>query len=138
MTTLTPYIAVKGAAEAIAFYKRAFGATERYRLTMDDGRIGHAEIEIDGNILMISDEYPEIGVLGPQSRGGTVCAFVLDVEDVDAAFQQAIDAGATMERPLKEEPFGRGGWLFDPFGHRWNLVHSNPDFDPASMMMANS
>lgn len=130
---VTAYLCVKGAAEAIAFYARAFGATERYRITMPDGRIGHAEITIGQSVLMLSDEAPELGVLSPLSRGGTSTSFVIEVEDADVAFQRALDAGARVDRPLKDEPYGRGVWLFDPFGHRWHLTTPNPAFDPAQM-----
>ena len=129
---VTPYICVKGAAEAIAFYQRAFGATERYRIPWE-GKIGHAEITIGETIIMLSDEFPEMGVLSPRTLKGTCCSLSADVEDVDAAYQRALDAGATVERPLKDEPYGRGGWLIDPFGHRWHLLRANPNFDPKSM-----
>ncbi len=130
---VTAYLCVKGAAEAIAFYTRAFGARERYRITMPDGRIGHAEITLGESMLMLSDEAPERGVLSPQSLGGFSTSFVLEVEDADTAFQRALDAGATLERPLTDEPYGRGGWLFDPFGHRWHVFTPNPAFDPAQL-----
>jgi PhnB protein len=130
---VTAYLCVQGAAEAIAFYTRAFGARERYRITMADGRIGHAEIALGESVLMLADEAPELGVFSPQSLGGFSTSFVLDVEDVDAAFQRALGADARVERPLKDEPYGRGGWLFDPFGHRWHLFTPNPAFDPAHL-----
>jgi PhnB protein len=130
---VTAYLCVKGAAEAITFYTRAFGATERYRITMPDGRIGHAEITLGESVLMLSDEAPELGVFSPQSLGGYSTSFVIEVEDADAAFQRALDAGATLERLLKDEPYGRGGWLFDPFGHRWYVLRPNPAFAPAQM-----
>ncbi len=130
---VTAYLCMQGAAEAIAFCSRAFGATERYRLEMPDGRIGHAEIVIGDTALMLSDEWPEMGVLSPLTLRGNSTSFVLEVEAADAAFQRALDAGATVERPLKDEPYGRGGWVVDPFGHRWSIMASNPDFDPAQM-----
>lgn len=130
---MTAYLCGDGAAEAIAFYKRAFGAEEQYRMTGEDGRVGHAELTIGDTTLMLSDEWPEMGVLSPTSLKGSAVSFVLDVPDCDAAFQRAIDAGATIERPLKDEPYGRGGWLFDPFGHRWSIMTANPDFKPEDM-----
>ncbi|HLZ69858.1 MAG TPA: VOC family protein [Dehalococcoidia bacterium] len=130
---VTAYLCAKGAAEAIQFYTRAFGATERYRLEMPDGRIGHAEIVIGDTLLMLSDEAPELGVFSPRSLGGNSTSFVFDVDDADAAFQRALDAGATVERPLQDEPYGRGGWVVDPFGHRWSIMTPNPDFEPVQM-----
>jgi PhnB protein len=130
---VTLYICAKGAADAIEFYKRAFGAEERYRIPWEGGKIGHAEITIGETVIMLSDEFPEFGVRSPLTLGGNSCSLSAEVQDVDAAFQRAIDAGARMERPIKDEPYGRGGWLIDPFGHRWHLLRSNPRFDPKSM-----
>ncbi len=130
---VTAYLCVEGAAEAIAFYTRAFGATERYRITMPDGRIGHAEISLGESVLMLSDEAPELGVLSPHRLGGNSTSFVIEVDDADAAFERALAAGATMERPLKDEPYGRAGWVVDPFGHRWSIMTPSPAFDPAQM-----
>ena len=130
--SLTAYITAHDAAAAIDFYKRAFGAKEIYRIDMD-GRIGHAEVEIGESVLFISDEFPEMEVISPKTLGGSGCAFVLDMDDLDAAWERAIDAGATVQRPISEAPFGRGGWLKDPFGFRWNLMTPNPNFNPADM-----
>jgi PhnB protein len=132
-TRVTAYLCANGAAEAIDFYKRAFGAEERYRMEDASGRIGHAEITIGDTTLFLSDEWAEMGVLSPKTLGGHPVSFVIDVAEVDAAFQRAVDAGATVERPLKDEPFGRAGWVVDPFGHRWCISKSNPDFDPKDM-----
>jgi PhnB protein len=131
-TKVTAYLCCKGASEAIDFYTRAFGADERYRME-DGGRIGHADIGIGETTLFLSDEWPEMHVLSPKSLGGYTASFVLEVPDSDAAFQRAIDAGAEVERPLKDEPYGRAGWLTDPFGHRWCINTSNPDFDASKM-----
>lgn len=131
--TVTAYLCCDGAAEAIAFYTKAFGAKERYHIPVEGGRIGHAELEIGGSVIYLSDEWPEGGVYSPKTVGRATASFVLDVDDVDAAWQRAVDAGATVERPVKDEPYGRGGWLFDPFGHRWNIQQPKADFDPASM-----
>jgi PhnB protein len=132
-THVTAYLCANGASDAIDFYKRAFGAEERYRMADDNGRIGHAEITIGETILFISDEWAEMHVLSPKTLGGHSCSFVIGVADADAAFQRAIDAGATVERALKDEPYGRSGWLVDPFGHRWCITRSNPDFDASKM-----
>ncbi|HET7853150.1 MAG TPA: VOC family protein [Candidatus Methylomirabilis sp.] len=118
--TATPYLTVKDAARAIEFYKTAFGATESSKRYIEsDGRVGHAEFTIGDAQIFISDEFPEIGVRGPQSLGGASSSIVLEVEDADAIFNQAVAVGATVVRPLKDEPYGRTGKLADPFGHIW-------------------
>lgn len=131
--TITAYLCCDGAAEAIAFYTKTFGAKERYRFAMDDGRIGHCELEIGNSVIALSDEAPELNVVSPKKQSGHSLSLVIDVEDVDAAWQRAVEAGAEVERPLKDEPYGRAGWVIDPFGHRWSIMRTNPDFDPASM-----
>ncbi|NMO23057.1 VOC family protein [Pyxidicoccus fallax] len=119
---LLPYLVVKNAPAAIAFYTRAFGATEVLRLTEPSGRIGHAELSLHGSRLFLADEYPEYGVVGPQSRGGATSSLNLYVEDVDTAARRALEAGAELERPIKDEFYGdRVAHLRDPFGHRWAL-----------------
>jgi PhnB protein len=133
MQTVTPYLCCKGAREAIGFYERAFGAAERYRIPWKGDRLGHAEIAIGNTVVMLADEFPEMGVLSPATLGGPSCSLVVCVDDVDAAFARAVDAGATVERPLTDEPHGRGGWLRDPFGHRWHLMRPDPAFDPAAI-----
>ena len=130
---VTPYLCANGASDAIAFYKRAFGAEERYRLDDEAGRIGHAEIVVHGTVLYLSDEWEAMKVLSPNTLGGHSVSFVIDVDDVDAEFQRAVDAGATVERPIRDAPYGRGGWVVDPFGHRWNIQQPNPDFKPEDM-----
>lgn len=122
---VTAYLCAKGAADAIEFYKRAFGADERSRMLNGDGTIDHAEIVIGDTVLMISDEWAEYGVLSPLTLHGNSVSLVLNVGDADTAFQRATDAGARVERPLKDEPFGRVGWVVDPFGHRWCIIRSN-------------
>lgn len=130
---VTAYLCVRGAAEAIDFYTRAFGAVERYRLPNADGTLGHAEVTIGDTLLMLSDEAPQLGVVSPLTQEGHCVSFVLDVDDVDAAWERALGAGATIVRPLTDEPYGRGGWVVDPFGHHWSLMTANPEFDPAAM-----
>jgi PhnB protein len=134
MTSITTYITCDGAANAIEFYGKAFGAVERYRIPMEGGRVGHAEITIGDTILMISDEAPEYGAIAPTTLKGSSCSLVLECDDPDATFQQALKAGAKAERPMRDEPYGRAGWLLDPFGHRWSIMRSNPGFDPASLV----
>jgi PhnB protein len=131
--TVTAYLTAKGAADAIEFYKEAFGAVERYRLPNADGSLGHAEITIGDTLIMLSDEAPQLGVLSPQTLKGSSVAFVLSVPDVDAVFARAVERGARVDRPIKDEPYGRGGWLYDPFGHRWSIMTPNPNFDPEKM-----
>lgn len=130
---VTAYLCANGAANAIDFYKRAFGAEERYRIADPDGRLGHAEINIGDTTLYLSDEWAEHNVLSPLTLRGSSCSFVLSVDDADTAFQRAVDQGATVERPLKDEPYGRGGWVVDPFGHRWSIMTPNPNFNPDDM-----
>jgi PhnB protein len=132
---LAPYIVVKGAARAIEFYRTAFGATEVFRLR-DPGsdRLGHAELDLLGSRLMLADEYPDFGALGPVSIGGSPVTLHLYVEDVDAVVARAVDAGATVLRPLKDEFYGdRTAMLADPFGHRWHVATRREDVSPEEM-----
>ena len=120
--TLTPYLIVKGAAEALDFYKQAFGAVEEMRLTDPAGRIGHAEIRIGQSPLMLADEHPEFGALGPATLGGSPVTLHLEVADADAAADRAVAAGATLLRPVADQFHGnRSGMVADPFGHKWFL-----------------
>ncbi|HTG33521.1 MAG TPA: VOC family protein [Thermoanaerobaculia bacterium] len=129
-----PYLHIKGAARAIEFYRQAFGATEVLRLSEPDGKIGHAEIQIGGARIMIADEYPEYGILGPQSLGGTSVSLHLTVPDVDAFAQQAVAAGAKLAKPIKDEFYGeRGGRLEDPFGHVWQVMTRIEEVSPEEM-----
>ncbi len=130
---VSAYLCAKGAAEAIAFYQAAFGAEERYRWVDPSGKIGHAEFKIGDTLLMISDEWETYRVLSPKTLGGHSVSFVIEVPDVDAAFGRALDAGAKVERPLTAAPPGRGGWVVDPFGHRWHLLTPNPRFKPEDL-----
>jgi PhnB protein len=119
---LVPYLCCADAASAIDFYTSVFGASETQRWTADDGRIGHAELDLGGDPLYLADEHPEIGVRGPLAHGGTAVSFVLTVADADLTVAKALEAGATLERPVVLQHDGaRAGWIVDPFGHRWNL-----------------
>jgi uncharacterized glyoxalase superfamily protein PhnB/predicted enzyme related to lactoylglutathione lyase len=130
INTVTPYLCVDGAAGAIDFYVAAFGAIEQMRMVGDDGRVGHAEIVIGGSRLMLADEYPEVGVLSPTTRGGTSTNFMLEVPDVDLAFATAIDLGAAEVRPPADQFHGsRHGTVRDPFGHQWTLSTPIAGFD---------
>jgi PhnB protein len=121
---ITPYLTVKGAAQAIEFYKRAFGATERFRIPGPDGKtVGHAEIQIGNSIVMLADESPQLGTQSPQTLKGSPVSLLLYVENVDAAFKRAIDSGATVLQPVENKFYGeRSGSLADPFGFQWTLM----------------
>jgi PhnB protein len=133
--TLTVYLIVKGAAEAIDFYKRAFGAVELMRLPGADGKcVGHAELKIGDSILMLADEQPGAFGKSPPALGGTPFCFVMYVENVDAAFERAVKAGATVIRPLENKFYGdRAGMLADPFGHQWGLMSHVEDVPPEEL-----
>jgi PhnB protein len=132
--TATPYLIVNDAAKAIEFYKTAFGATELMRMPGPGGRIMHAEIKIGDSPIMLADEYPEMGHRGPQSLGGTTVSLLLYLNDVDAQFRQAVAAGATVQRPIRDEFYGdRTGTVIDPFGHIWSLATHKEDLTPEQM-----
>ena len=115
-----PYIIVNNAAQAIEFYKKAFGAKEVMRFDRPDGKVGHAEIKIGDTIIMLADESPEMQALAPKAYGGSPVSLLLYIEDVDAVFKKAISLGATEKRPLENMFYGdRTGSLIDPFGHIW-------------------
>ncbi|MGH9846675.1 MAG: VOC family protein [Blastocatellia bacterium] len=129
-----PYLRVKNAAAAIEFYTQAFGAKELFRLTEPSGRIGHAELSFGGITLMLSEEYPEYGILGPQSIGGTGMSIHLHVVNADEMAARAVAAGATVLRPLTDAFYGeRSGTLLDPFGHEWMLGHEIEQVSPEEM-----
>jgi len=120
--SLSAYITIKGCAEAIEFYKKAFNAKELGVLKMPNGLIGHAEIEIEGSMLMMADENIEWGNISPQTLGGNPVTLSLYVKDVDYAFQKAVDAGAIVAMPVAEMFYGdRVGQLIDPFGYKWMI-----------------
>lgn len=132
--TATPYLIVKGAAKAIEFYKKAFGAKELMRMSQPDGRIGHAEIKIGDSPIMLADEFPEMGARSPESFGGSPVSILLYVEDVDAMFTQAVAAGATVQRPVADQFYGdRAGGVVDPFGHVWYIATHKEDVPPEEM-----
>ena len=119
---LIPYIAVHDAAAALSWYAEALGAVETSRYTGDDGRVGHAEINIGGAVLMLSDEYPDFGAVSPRTLGGTPFGLHLSGPDVDALYARAIAAGATSMRAPEDQPYGdRSSTIQDPFGHRWSI-----------------
>ena len=132
--SITPYIIVDGAARALDFYKQAFGAEEVLRMAANEDKLAHAEIRIGDSIVMISDEWPDQGMLGPKARGGATGLLMIYVEDVDAAFARAIEAGATLDRPVENQFYGdRSGSVIDPFGHRWTLATHVEDVSEEEM-----
>ena len=129
--SVTPYLILKGAAHAIDFYKRAFGATEVMRLSGPGDSIMHAEIKIGNSIVMMADEFPEMGFSAPQPGSNTPVGMMIYVEDVDAQFSRALAAGATVKRPLMDQFYGdRSGTITDPFGHTWTLSTHTEDLTP--------
>jgi len=132
--TLTPYIVVDGAADAIAFYQKAFGAEEIYRMPGPGGKVMHAEIQIGDSRLMLSDAIPEMGGRSPKSLGGSPASILIYVRDVDAAFARAVGAGATVDMPLMDMFWGdRYGKVKDPFGHLCQIATHVEDVSPEEM-----
>jgi PhnB protein len=118
-----PYLHVDGGAAAIDFYTKVLGATERMRMPSPGGKIGHAELEIGNSLIMLADEFPERGVLGPKSIGGTPVTISVYVADVDDVFDRALNAGATSLRAVEDQFYGdRTGSFEDPFGHHWSVA----------------
>jgi PhnB protein len=132
--TLTPYLAVDDATKAIEFYERAFGARERSRMPGPDGKIAHAEIVIGDSVVMLSDPFPQSTVKPPTQIGGTTAGLFMYVEDVDAAYRRAIDAGATETMAPADMFWGdRFGTVTDPFGHSWQIATHVEDLTPEEM-----
>jgi PhnB protein len=132
--SVTPYLIINGAAGALEFYKRAFGAVESVRMDAPDGKIGHAEIKIGDSTVMLADEVPQMNARGPQAYGGTPVSLLVYVQDVDATFRRAIAAGGKELRPLKDQFYGdRSGTLTDPYGHVWMIATHKEDVPPAEL-----
>ena len=132
--TVTPYLAVDDAAEAIEYYKKAFGAKERVRMETPDGKIGHAELEIGDSLVMLSDPFPQASTRPPKEIGGTSASVFMYVEDVDAVVQQAVDEGATVTMEVADQFWGdRFGTVTDPFGHVWSIATHVEDVPPEEM-----
>ena len=128
------YLRVKDAPRAIAFYVQAFGAKEKFRLVEPGGRVGHAELDFGGTTLMVSEEFPEYGLRGPQSVGATTVSIHLHVDDADALIRHAVAAGAEVIREPSDAFYGeRSGTVRDPFGHEWLIGHSIEDVAPEEM-----
>ena len=131
--SVTPYLIIKGAADAIAFYKKAFGATELFRME-HEGKVGHAEIKIGDSPIMLADESTEMGYKSPTTLGGTPISIMIYVDDVDTIFKQAIAAGGEQQKPVQDQFYGdRSGTLRDPFGHVWHVATHTEDVSPQEM-----
>jgi PhnB protein len=131
---LTPYLIVDGANAAIEFYRSVLGAIERVRMPAPEGRVGHAELQLGDSMIMLADEFPDMGVRGPKTIGGTPVSLHVYVEDVDSVFENAVQAGATALRPVEDRFYGdRSGQFEDPFGHRWDVSTHVEDVPPEEM-----
>ena len=131
--SVTPYLVIDGAAAAIDFYKEALGAIEVLRMEMG-GKVGHAEIKIGDSHVMLSDEWPDMNLLGPKKRGGATASLMIYLPDVDQAFARALAAGAVQERPVEDQFWGdRMGTAIDPYGHRWTLATHVKDVSEEDM-----
>jgi PhnB protein len=131
---VSPYLVVDGAQKAIEFYTTVLGATERMRMPGPDGRIGHAELRVGDSVIMLADEFPDMGAKGPSAYGGSPVSISVYVEDVDATFDRATGAGATVVRPLENQFYGdRSATFDDPFGHRWTIATHVEDVSPEEM-----
>lgn len=132
--TVTPQLTVRGAAEAINFYKRAFGARELMRMASPDGKVMHAELKVGDSVVFLGDEFPDMGCKSPQTLGGASGALHVYVPNVDAAFKRAVDAGAQVTMPVADMFWGdRYGKVTDPFGHEWGLGTHKEDVSPSEM-----
>ena len=131
---VAPYLIVDGAAEAIDFYGKVFDGKERMRIPGPDGKIGHAEVEVGKGLVMLADEHPDMGHVGPKTIGGTPVSIGVYVDDCDATFDKAIKAGATALREPEDQFYGdRAGTFEDPFGHRWSVSTHIEDVSPDEM-----
>ncbi|MYM73227.1 VOC family protein [Duganella sp. FT134W] len=136
-TTVIPHLVCEGAADAIEFYKKAFNAVEQMRMPGDNGRIMHAALTIGDSTIMLADDFPEYGGLGPKALKGSPVTLHMVVPDVDASFQQAVDAGASVRMAPADMFWGdRYGQVTDPFGHHWSIATHIKDMTPEEMMAA--
>jgi PhnB protein len=131
---VTPYLIVTDAAGAIAFYKQAFGAVEKFRMAGPDGKVMHAELQIGPAMIMLADEFPQMGATSPKTLGGSPVGLLLYVEDVDALSARVVDAGAKTLRPVQDQFYGdRSGTFEDPYGHKWTISTHKEDVSPEEM-----
>lgn len=134
VSELFPYLRVRDAKAAIAFYEQAFGAKEKFRLVEPSGRVGHVELLLGGATLMLSDEFPEYGISAPQKGDRSAVSLHLHVDDADATIARAVAAGAEILRPAVDQFYGeRSGAIRDPFGHEWSIGHSLEELSPEEM-----
>jgi PhnB protein len=132
--SVTPYLIIRGAAKAIDYYKQVFGATEIMRMPDPSGRIGHAELKIGDSPVMLADEFPEMGYLSPEGRGGTPVSLMLYVPDVDATVEKAVATGAKVVKAVADQFYGdRNGTITDPFGHVWTISTHKEDVSVEEM-----
>lgn len=132
--TVTPYLMMRRASEAIEFYRKAFGAELLMKMDAPGGKIGHAELQVGDSRIMLADEHPDQGYVGPESLGGAGVSLLMYVDDVDTSFARAIEAGATELRPVEDQFYGdRMGTLRDPFGHVWSIATHVEDLSPEEM-----
>ena len=135
--TITPHVVVRDAAKAVDWYTNVLGAEERLRIPVPDGRLMSVELCFGDSAIMLADEFPEMGIVSPQTLGGTYMALHLLVADVDTVWQRALDAGAEVFRPLQDSFWGeRSGQVIDPFGHRWGLAQHLRDVSPEELLRA--
>lgn len=131
---ITPYLYIDGAEAAIEFYGAVLGTKERMRMGGPGGRIGHAELELGDSVIMLADEAPDMGAKGPKLIGGSPVTLSVYIDDVDAVFDRAIEAGASQIRPVETQFYGdRSGMFEDPFGHRWNVSSRVEEVPPEEM-----
>jgi PhnB protein len=129
-----PYLYIDGAADAIDFYKGVLGATERMRMGGPDGRVGHAELDIGGSVIMLADEFPDMGASSPRRLGGTPVSLMVYVEDVDSVFDDALKRGAKEMQAIENKFYGdRSGQFEDPWGHQWTVSSHVEDVPPEEM-----
>jgi PhnB protein len=131
---VTPYLIIDGASDAIDFYTKVLGAQERMRMPGPDGKLGHAELQLGNSVIMLADEFPDMGAVGPKSVGGTPVTLHVYVEDVDSVFDNAVASGAKEIRAVENQFYGdRSGQFEDPFGHQWNVASHVEDVPPEEM-----
>src|SRR5262245_33427961 len=132
--TVTPYLICKGAGEALDWYKKAFGAEERFRMAGPGGKVMHAEMKLGDSNVMMADEFPDMGAKSPASYGGSPVGLHLYVNDCDGVFNRAVAAGGQVARPLADQFYGdRSGTLIDPYGHKWTIATHTEDVSPEEM-----
>ncbi len=132
--SVTPYLIVDGAAKALDFYQKAFGAKELFRMPGPGGKLMHSEFQVGNSRVMMADEHPEMGYRGPKAVGGTTVSLCIYTENVDALFDRAIAAGAKVQRPVQDQFYGdRTGTLEDPFGHVWSIMTHKEDVSMEEM-----